>query len=85
MDFKEKFKFVNGRLYDLMAFREISGLDYVAISKKLMRAEDGIDLANVMDMMEIAVTDEQTRKNDKAIHAFEREREKKREERRRAK
>lgn len=79
MDFEEKLRFVNDRLHTLMAYQEISSLDYVAISKKLMRAEDGIDLANVMDMMEIAVMDEQTRKNDK-----EREREKKREARRRA-
>lgn len=63
MDFEEKLKFVNDRLYHLMAFREISSLDYVKISKKLMRAEDGIDLADVMDMMEIAVMDEQTRKS----------------------
>lgn len=79
MDFEEKRRFVNDRLDTLMAYQEISSLDYVAISKKLMRAEDGIDLANVMDMMEIAVVDEQTRKNDK-----EREREKKREARLRA-
>lgn len=79
MDFEEKLRFVNDRLHTLMAYQEISSLDYVAISKKLMRAEDGIDLANVMDMMEIAVVDEQTRKNDK-----EREREKKREARLRA-
>lgn len=63
MDFEEKLKFVNDRLYHLMAFQKISSLDYVKISKKLMRAEDGIDLADVMDMMEIAVMDEQTRKS----------------------
>lgn len=76
MDFEKKFDFVNRKLENLMAFQEISSLDYVEISKQLMRAEDSIDVLNVMTEMRAAVIKEQTRKEQTR---------KEREERRRAK
>lgn len=80
MEFKEKFRFVESRLDTLMAFQEISGEAYIALSIELLRVGDDWGLKQVMNMIETAVWDEQNRKDKE-----KREREEKREERRRAK
>jgi predicted nucleic acid-binding protein len=62
MDFEKKFDFINSKLEMLMTIGEISSRDYVKISKQLIRAEDDIDLLNVMTEMAAAVIMEQKRK-----------------------
>lgn len=64
MEFKEKFRFVESRLDILMAFDEITSWDYAVISKKLMMAEDRIDLENVMNMIETAVMKKPKKKDE---------------------